>query len=106
MGITITNGTEPLMWVDGDQVMIPTDENERAACMIALSDALSLLAETAQASSISSKAIEMGEALKQSSPHLGDCLEACENAPPSGQSRSNREHGLRLVSSDLRSPES
>lgn len=106
MGITITIGADPLMWIEGDQVMIPTEEDQRAACLKALSDALSLLAETAQASSISSTAIEMGEALKQSSPHLGDCLEACESAPPSGRSRGNREHGLRLVSSDLRSPES
>lgn len=99
MAITITNGIEPLMWIDGDQVMIPTKEDQRAACLKALSDALTLLADTAQASAICAKAVEKGEDLRRNQPHLSDCLEGDDCVRPSTPQGDNRGGSLRLVTS-------
>lgn len=99
MGISITDGTEPLMWIEGDNVLIPTREDQRAACLKALSDALTLLADTAQASAICATAVEMGEDLRRNQPHLSDCLEAFYCARPSEQQDGSPDGQIRLVSS-------
>lgn len=81
-----------------DICQVPTNSDERSACMTALSDALRLLSETNSIQSISSKEFENDVTCSQNSQGLGDYRVAYHYAPPSTPQEGNPKHEIRLVS--------
>lgn len=101
MEVKLENENGLALWIGpNDLVQIPMDKIERDQCRKALLDALNLLDQTIVKLSTFSTAAEMDQCVKQSPPHLSDCLAVYDSSHPSARQECNPKPKLQLVSVD------